>query len=93
MIKWCGQVKYGIKSFHGDIYIFFNKRNNQIRMLVYDSGGLVILQAIRKGTFENNKSESLHAKINITWTQLMCIMQGIKLSSIRYKKGIKVLKK
>ena len=66
---------------------FFNKRNNQIRMLVYDSGGLVILsKRLEKGTFENNKSESLHAKINITWTQLMCIMQGIKLSSIRYKK-------
>ena len=82
-----GVVKSNMESnpFNGDIYIFFNKRNNQIRMLVYDSGGLVILsKRLEKGTFENNKSESLHAKINITWTQLMCIMQGIKLSSIRY---------
>ena len=83
-----GVVKSNMESnpFNGDIYIFFNKRNNQIRMLVYDSGGLVILsKRLEKGTFENNKSESLHAKINITWTQLMCIMQGIKLSSIWYK--------
>ncbi|MBK8404158.1 MAG: hypothetical protein IPL25_08730 [Saprospiraceae bacterium] len=46
----------------------------------------MLSKRLEKGTFENNKSESLHAKINITWTQLMCIMQGIKLSSIRYKK-------
>ncbi|MBK6822593.1 MAG: IS66 family insertion sequence element accessory protein TnpB [Saprospiraceae bacterium] len=40
-----GVVKSNMESnpFNGDIYIFFNKRNNQIRMLVYDSGGLVIL--------------------------------------------------
>lgn len=84
-----GVVKSNMESnpFNGDVYIFFNKRNNQIRMLVYDSGGLVILsKQLEKGTFENSKSESSQSKINITWTQLMCIMQGIKLSSIKFKK-------
>lgn len=72
---------------NGDLYIFTNKRHNQLRMMVYDTGGLVLLcKRLEKGTFEIIKSESSSIKMNISWTQLMCIMQGIKLKSIRYRK-------
>lgn len=70
-----------------ETYIFTNKRHNQLRMMVYDTGGLVLLcKRLEKGTFKIIKSESSSIKINISWTQLMCIMQGIKLKSIRYRK-------
>ena len=72
---------------NGDVYLFTNKRRNQLRMMVYDSGGLVLLcKRLERGTFEIIKSESSSIKMNISWTQLMCIMQGIKLKSIRYRK-------
>lgn len=71
----------------GDVYLFTNKRRNQIRMMVYDTGGLVLLsKRLERGTFEIMESQTNHIKLNISWTQLMCIMQGIKLSSIRYRK-------
>jgi transposase len=72
---------------NGDVYLFINKRHNQLRMMVYDSGGLVLLcKRLERGTFEIIKAESSSIKINISWTQLTCIMQGIKLKSIRYRK-------
>ena len=82
----------------GDVYLFFNKRRNQIRMMVYDTGGLVLLsKRLDRGTFEILESPANILKLNISWTQLMCIMQGIKLQSIRYRKrhiiGEKYLKK
>jgi transposase len=72
---------------NGDVYLFTNKRRNQLRMMVYDTGGLVLLcKRLDRGTFEILESEYTQSKTNISWTQLMCIMQGIKLKSIRYRK-------
>lgn len=77
---------------NGDVYLFTNKRRNQLRMMVYDSGGLVLLcKRLDRGTFEVIESESDSTKMNINWTQLMCIMQGIKLISIRYRKRYKIV--
>lgn len=77
----------------GDVYIFFNRRHNQIRMIVYDRGGLVMLsKRLAKGTFEIIKSESSSNKICVSFTHLMCIMEGIKLKSIRYRKRYQMLK-
>lgn len=76
----------------GSVYVFFNKRRNQIRLLVYDSGGLVLLsKRLEKGTYELIKSEGESAKIQINWLQLNCIMQGIKLRSIKYRKRLKIV--
>ena len=71
----------------GNVYIFLNKRRNQLRMLVYDTGGLVLLcKRLERGTFKNVKTETKQSKLQINWTQLTCIMQGIKLRSIKYRK-------
>jgi transposase len=43
----------------GDVYLFTNKRRNQIRMMVYDTGGLVLLsKRLDRGTFEILESQS-----------------------------------
>ena len=77
----------------GDVYIFLNRRHNQIRMIVYDRGGLDMLsKRLARGTFEIIKSESISNKISVDYTQLMCIMEGIKWKSIRNRKGYQMLK-
>lgn len=77
----------------GSVYLFVNKRRNQIRLLVYDTGGLVLLcKRLERGTFEMIKTESNEIKLSINWTQLTCIMQGIKLRSIRYRKRHELVK-
>ena len=76
----------------GSVYVFFNKRRNQIRLLVYDTGGLVLLsKKLEQGTFEVIKTLGDSTKFSINWTQLTCVMQGIKLRSIRYRKRYKIV--
>lgn len=76
----------------GSVYVFFNKRRNQIRLLVYDAGGLVLLsKKLEQGTYEMIKSDSEMTRISISWVQLSCILQGIKLRSIKYRKRLKIV--
>ena len=76
----------------GSVYVFFNKRRNQIRLLVYDTGGLVLLsKKWEQGTYEVIKTSGDSTKFTINWTQLTCVLQGIKLRSIRYRKRYKIV--
>lgn len=76
----------------GSVYVFFNKRRNQIRLLVYDTGGLVLLsKKLEQGTYEVIKTSGDSTKFTINWTQLTCVLQGIKLRSIRYRKRYKIV--
>lgn len=75
----------------GSVYVFFNRRRNQIRLLVYDTGGLVLLsKKLEEGTYEIIKSEEETSRLRISWIQLSCILQGIKLRSIKYRKRYKI---
>ncbi|HRI02031.1 MAG TPA: IS66 family insertion sequence element accessory protein TnpB [Saprospiraceae bacterium] len=83
-----GIIKHSMGSnpLDGNVYIFFNKRYNQIRLMVYDQGGLVLLsKRLERGTFETINSEN-QTNTQITWTQLMCVIQGIKMTSLQYRK-------
>jgi transposase len=76
----------------GTVYMFMNKRRNILRMMVYDTGGIVILsKRLERGTFEVVKSSDKSIKLHINWTQLTCIMQGIKLRSLKYRKRHKLI--
>lgn len=76
----------------GSVYLFINKRRNQLRLLVYYTEGLFLLcKRLEIGTLEMIKTETKETKLNINWTQLTCIMQGIKLHSIRYRKRHKIV--
>ena len=75
-----------------EVSMFFNKRRNQIRLLVYDTGGLVLLsKKLEQGTYEVIKTSGDSTKFTINWTQLTCVLQGIKLRSIRYRKRYKIV--
>ncbi|MFZ1379307.1 MAG: IS66 family insertion sequence element accessory protein TnpB [Saprospiraceae bacterium] len=87
-----GIIKHIMESnpLDGNVYIFFNKRYNQIRLMVYDQGGLVLLsKRLERGTFEMIKTEN-QTSTQITWTQLMCMMHGIKMNSLRYRKRYEI---
>lgn len=88
------KTKMSSNPIDGSVYVFFNKRKNQIRLLVYDSGGLVLLsKRLEQGTYETIKSTEHTTKQHLSWTQLMMIMQGIKLKSIKYRKRYKIIEK
>ena len=67
----------------GDLFIFINRRKNQIKMLHWQGDGYALFyKRLEKGTYENPSSEHLY----ITTEQLLFLLQGVMLKSVRKHK-------
>lgn len=68
----------------GDIFIFFNRRRNQIKLLLFEGDGFsMYYKRLEKGTYEIPASENSSASIEIKSDELSLILQGISLISVR----------
>lgn len=71
--------KIGDDPMNGDVYIFVNKRRNRIKLLHYETGGMVIYaKALDRGTFGmpvpvNRNSVTM----NISWADLRKLAEGV----------------
>lgn len=77
----------------GAVYIFINKRRNRIKLLVWDNDGFwIFYKRLEKGTFQIPAVPSDASYLEITYDQLIWVLQGIDLTSIkrrpRYKRKI-----
>jgi transposase len=68
---------------HGGIFIFINKKRNQVKLLLWEGDGLSLYyKRLERGTYEcplTNEGYSMSA------TQLQLILQGIQLKSVKMK--------
>lgn len=64
--------------FTGDLFIFINRRKNQIKMLHWQGDGFAVFyKRLEKGTYEFPTGEFLNAE------QLLFLLQGVTLKSIK----------
>ena len=85
----CGLVrnKMGHDLLSGDGFVFLNSQRNRLKLLVWDRTGFVLYyKRLSKGTYERPKSDEHGKSQPINSTQLMCMLEGIQLGSIRYRK-------
>ncbi|MBI2271797.1 MAG: IS66 family insertion sequence element accessory protein TnpB [Bacteroidetes bacterium] len=71
----------------GSVYIFFNRPKNRIKLLHWQGDGFAVFyKRLEKGTYElpQIKAESTHAEISAQ--QLLLILEGISLLSIKKRK-------
>lgn len=62
----------------GDLFIFINRRKNQIKMLHWQGDGYAVFyKRLEKGTYELPAGNSLTAE------QLLFLLQGVVLKSIK----------
>jgi len=63
----------------GDVYVFVNKRRNRIKLLHYETGGMVIYsKMLDRGTFGMPIPGSGDAVANcIRWADLLRMVEGI----------------
>ncbi len=67
----------------GDVYLFFNRKRNQVKLLMWDRDGFALYyKRLERGTFELPKSNNTLLSSDI----LVCILQGIKLTSLNKRK-------
>ena len=85
----CGIVQNELKKniLLGDVFVFINKRHNQIKLLQWDKDGFALYEKrLEKGTFENTVNTQNGTDILLTHLQLQHILQGVILKSVRLKK-------
>lgn len=84
-----GIVKDEMKQdiFRGDIFIFINKRRNQIKLLHWEGDGLsMYYKRLEKGTYELPKIRESEGCIRMSSEQLQFILSGVVLNSIKKRK-------
>lgn len=85
----CGLVNQHCQAnvLQGGVYIFVNKKRNQIKLLTWEGDGLAIYyKRLEKGVYELPSIAANCGSATIEAVQLQLILQGIVLKSVRKKK-------
>lgn len=70
-----------------DVYIFLNRKRNQIKLLLWEGDGYSIYhRRLEKGTFELPAFGQSDTHAAISYNQLLLILQGISLGKVQYRK-------
>ncbi len=80
----CGIVRdeFNKDPLSGEIFIFFNRRRNQVKLLLWEQDGFSIYyKRLEKGTYEIPFSKAPSMQINCL--ELSLILQGISLKSVK----------
>lgn len=74
-------------SLSGAVFIFLNRRRNQIKLLLWEGDGFSLYhKRLEKGTYELPLCKGDVPQATITAEQLLLILQGISLRHVRKRK-------
>lgn len=82
-----GLVKQEMKQqvLGGDVFIFINRRRNQLKLLCWEKDGLAVYhKRLEKGTFELPAADT-PSVVCLTALQLRLIIDGIQLQSVKHR--------
>lgn len=73
--------------FGGDLFVFFNRRRDRIKILVWDSNGFWLhYKRLERGTFES-LSVGDAARVEIDRAQLSMLLEGVQQKSVRFRRN------
>jgi transposase len=79
----------GRDALSGEVFIFMNRRRDQVKMLVWDRSGFVIYyKRLERGRFELPAAaggEHIRGQV-LPWADLLLILEGVSLRSVRWRK-------
>lgn len=84
-----GLVRQGLgrDPLSGEVFIFLNRRRTMIKILVWDRSGFVLWgKRLERGTFELPRRGEQGASIVLSWEELVLILEGVSLRSVRRRK-------
>jgi transposase len=71
----------------GAIFIFLNKKHNQVKLLLWEGDGFGLYhKRLERGTYELPSYDDKSGSLSISSQQLQLILQGISLKSVRRRK-------
>ena len=84
-----GLVRQGLRKdpLSGDVFTFFNRRRSQVKLLLWERDGFSIYyKRLEKGTYELPVMDEKNSSIALRSDDLMLILGGISLNSVRRRK-------
>ncbi len=77
----------------GDIYIFFNRRRTQVKLLHFEGDGFALYQKrLEAGTYELPAAEG-PGQVCLSSEELLLILRGIRLDSVKRRKRFSLPRK
>jgi len=71
----------------GDVFIFVNRRRDRIKLLMWDSSGFAIYyKRLERGTFELPLCGEDQSSLELSWSELVMLLEGIELKSVKRRK-------
>jgi transposase len=71
----------------GEVYVFLNRKRDMIKVLLWDRSGFAIYsKRLERGSFERPRREDSAAGVQLSWEELVLILEGISLGSIQRRK-------
>lgn len=87
------QNELGRDPLSGEVFIFINKRRNQVKLLRWEQGGFILYyKRLETGTFELPRQENDSSACPLQWTTLVMMIEGISMQNIQKRKRF-ILKK
>jgi transposase len=72
----------------GDLFVFFNRRRDRIKVLVWDRNGFWLLyKRLERGTFEALAIEGDVARAEIDRVRLAMLLEGVAQKSVRFRRN------
>jgi transposase len=88
----CGIVssRMQLNALNGAVYIFINRKGNQVKLLLWEGDGLSLYhKRLEGGTYERPLIKENDLACMIAPQQLQFILQGVALQKIQYRKRYK----
>lgn len=77
----------------GDVFIFFNRRRNQVKLLHWEGDGFAIwFKRLEQGSFEWPEPAASATGMEISSESLLLILHGFSLGSVKKRKRYTMLK-
>lgn len=82
----------GRNPMDGEVYVFLNRQRSLVKLLVWDRSGWAIWsKRLERGSYELPRSEGDGA--SLSWPELVLILEGISLASVRHRRRYSAEKK
>lgn len=85
----CGVVRneLGKDPLSGEVFIFMNKRRNQVKVLLWEGDGFsMYYKRLEKGTYELPSCNEDNRCAELKSDELILVLQGISLQSVKKRK-------
>src|SRR6266545_2063114 len=75
-----------LNALDGSVFIFINKKRNQIKLLLWEGDGLSLYhKRLEKGTYELPHQTNESSSVVISAQQLQFILQGVSLQKVHFR--------